>query len=80
MTLGFQRVRNHDIVKVGHLLRMMDKSNLQEWIEQFQKMLFEVLKCKHMIYLQTSKINEGYCNKSNKDFSFKVRLEAKQNR
>ena len=28
-TLEFQRVQHHDVIKIGHILGMMDKINLQ---------------------------------------------------
>ena len=30
IALGLQRFQHHDLIKIGHILRMMDKINLQE--------------------------------------------------
>ena len=39
MNLGLQRMQNNGVVKVGHVLGMIDKINLQECTDYFQNLL-----------------------------------------
>ena len=70
--LGLHRVKHQNVVKVGIFLGMMDKINLKEWKNHFQKLLFTFLELKPFIYLQASKINKSSFNKSTSGFIFKV--------
>ena len=44
ITVGLQRVQNHDVVKVGYIFGMMDKIDTREWSDCLQKMLLMFLK------------------------------------
>ena len=42
-SLGLQQVQHHDMVKIGCILRMMDKTRLQECTYRLKKILFTLL-------------------------------------
>ena len=68
----------HDVIKIGHILGIMDKTNFHEWIDRLKNLLFIVLKYKHLISLQVAKINDGSYDKANRGSGFKVMTRNKQ--
>ena len=50
--LGLQRVKHHDVVKVGYIFGMMDKIDTQDWTKHLQKILLKVLQCELKLSLQ----------------------------
>ena len=42
ITLELQQVQHYDVIKIGYILEMMDKINLQEWTDRLKKLLFTV--------------------------------------
>ena len=78
IALESQQVQHHDVIKIwcilGCILGMMDKTNLQEWIDRLKKIIFTVLKCSPMASLYGSKINDRSHNKANSSSVFKVMM------
>ena len=61
LTVGLQRAQHHGIVKVGRVYRMMDNIGIQKCNDRLTKLLFQALKFKPLISLQTRKINYDAC-------------------
>ena len=63
-------MQRHEVIKIWCILGMMDKINLQEWIDRLTKLLFTLLNYKPLMCLQETEINDYSHDKINSGSGF----------